>query len=375
MRTRPLILSEELERAILHGILEGKVAVDSVDGEELSKTGKQVHASLKSLSEGGVKPPFQYSSVILHASEVFGASKDALKTYLKAVALENVGTDAVTILQKVRDKKLLMELVTEAAKQFKSGDVNVTFITDLLTRANVAGGDLAPLSTMVGDTLPEPPVGRTLRSLPKLQECTGGIIGNWAIGGPPGIGKSKLVWQIIADVGREGVPALVYDFENTLPVLLYRQRAIYKDSLEKIREAMSHVYLREHIHTLDQDLRTVKPPALIVIDSVQSLPSFAKDHRVGLNSWIYRLDNLKKQGYNVLMVSEIPKYLYEQEPTLSAFKETGAIEYKADCAMLLTSAGYDDNVELHIVKNRHRPKKGLVSVLSSRNDWWWREDE
>lgn len=270
-----------------------------------------------------------------------------------------------------------MEIVTESVKQFKQGDVNVTFIQDILSRAPSVGNDLRSLADVVGDTLPEPPVGYKLRSLPKLSEHTGGLMGTWAIGGMPGIGKSKLVWQLIVELGRQDIPTLVYDFENTAPVLMYRQRQLHKDNLESMKESVRRVYLRDHIHTLDQDLRTIKPPAMIVIDSVQNLGSvgFAKDARAGLDKWIYRLDNLKKQGYNILLVSEIPKSQYEAEPSLAAFKETGAIEYKADCAMLLCSAGYDSNVELHIVKNRHRPHKGLVSVLTARNDWWWREME
>src|SRR3990167_5607306 len=139
-------------------------------------------------------------------------------------------------------------------------------------------------------------------------------------------------------------------------------REIYKGNLARIREATKNLYVRDSIRTLDADLSRIPAPALLVVDSVQKLPGSVENRRTGLDRWIHRLEALKKRGYFLLLVSEIGRASYEGDASIAAFKETGEIEYAVDAGIQLI-AQTDDVVQCHIVKNRHRPTKGLVSHM------------
>lgn len=366
-----LKLSEDLEKAILYGIIQGAADPDVVAPEELGKNGRVVLASIVSFQEGGAKPPHSYESLLLMGSEALGAPKESLKSFLREIAAENAGTDAETVLRRVRDKQLVVDLLNEAAAQLQKGSVDVGLLASTLETSAKDTALLQAVAEAVKDGLPLPPEGLQLASLPNLNIATGGLIGMWAIAGEPGVGKSTMAAQIAIDVGRH-TPVIWYDFENGFSVLMDRMRGIFKGDLEKIRAASSKLFIRDGIRSLDADLRTVGSPALIIIDSVQSLPTYGDQRRIGLDRWIHRLDQLKKRGFSILLISEVSRSQYNQDPYIGAFKETGDIEYKADAGIQMIPA-HGDDVELHIVKNRHRKHKGLACYLTRKNDWWFKE--
>jgi len=186
----------------------------------------------------------------------------------------------------------------------------------------------------------------------------------------PKVGKSTLAWQMALDAART-MPVIYYDFENGLPTLLARTAVVFGHDLERIRSVTARVYHRSSLRTLSTDLARIAPPALIVVDSVQKIPTYGDDRRVGLDRWVHRLEELKKRGYHVLMVSEINRASYDAEPTMGGYKETGEIEYTADCGLHLTLGG--NYLYVYTVAHRHRPTRGLVSTLRRKNTWFFEE--
>ena len=366
-----LRLSPDLEASLLHAIVRGIVHPDVVSPQELSKPGRVVLVSCQALDP----PTRTFHSVLLHAVEVLGAPQDQMAEYVGRVAASEAGVEAADILAKVRDKQILMELINEAGMQLQRGNLDLALLGGVLQRDSGLSRHIVSVSDAVKDGLPATPTGLRLRSLPILSAKSGGLLGLWAIAGEPGVGKSALAWQIALDVAKE-VKVLFYDFENGFSVLMDHTRTIFNGELPRIRAATTNIYYRDSIRSLDADLATAPAPALIVVDSVQKLPASMEYRRSSLDRWVHRLEYLKKRGYSVLLVSEVPRSQYNADAYIGAFKETGEIEYSADFGLqMLPVPPSGDIAEAHIVKNRHRPYKGFAVNLKrdEKRVWLWRE--
>lgn len=323
--------------------------------------------AIQSLVADGQHPPFATNAVGLVAVDVLGAPHEVIREYLRAMELAVAGVEIGAILGKVRSKQALIELINEASTMLGKGVLDVGLLTSVITR-DAGVSDIRPLTEELKDGFPDPPEGLSIDSLPALTEAVGGLYGMWAISGEPGVGKSGLGWQITLDLGRK-LPAIYYDFENGLSVLLERTRSMVSGNLERARNLVRNVYYRNSIRTLDADLASVPAPALIVVDSIQKLPGSIEHKRASLDRWVHRLEYLKKRGYHVIAISEIPRSQYQQDAYIGAFKESGEVEYSADTGIQLLPAK-EGSVEVHIVKNRHRPRKGYVAMLGRVGGGW-----
>jgi len=364
-------ISEDLEAALLYAIVKGLVDPDVVAPEELSKPGRLVLSSCLALAP----ETRTFKSVLLHAVEVLGAPGPQMADYLANVSASEAGVETSEILQKVRDKSTLLELINEAGAQLSKGVMDLALLGGVLQRDTGSSYRITSVGDAVKDGLPPTPTGQKLRSLPILSAKSGGLYGLWAIAGEPGVGKSALAWQIALDVAPV-IPTIYYDFENGFSVLMDHTRQIFQDDLDRLRRSTNRIYYRDSIRTLDADLMSVKAPALIVVDSVQKLPTNIMFHKSGLDKWVHRLEYLKKRGYYVLLVSEVPRSQYNSDAYIGAFKETGEIEYAADFGMqLLPIPPSGEIVEAVIVKNRHRPYKGFVANMKRdpKRVWIWQE--
>lgn len=364
-------LSEDLEYAALYAISRGITDANIVSEEELSKPGKVIYRSLLSLLATGRTPPFDTTAIGVTAVDVLGASRGAIKSYLLALQTATIGVEVKDILAKVRAKQILVELVNEAGSMLQKGILDVGLLNGVITRDSGGVSDIRPLSEMLTEGFPEPPIGITLDSLPTISEAIGGLYGMVAISGLPGIGKTALAWQVALDVGQK-IPVIYDDFENGLSVLMNRTRSIVGGDLERARHITRNIYYRDSVRTLDADLAVIQPPACIVVDSVQKLPGSVTHRRESLDKWVHKLEYLKKRGYHVIIVSEVPRSQYNQDAYIGAYKESGEIEYSADTGIQLLSAT-DNMIEVHIVKNRHRPTKGFVTMLRREQEWRFRE--
>ena len=358
-------LSEDLEHAVVQAIIRGVVAPDAVEPEELSKTARAVVGGIRSLTA-----PYAPEAVVLAATEIYGVAKETVASYLKQVSTHYAGADAGEILSAVRDRQLLVEVINEATSQLQ-GHIDVGLLGGLLAQAP-GGTSLSSVAERIKQGFPDPPQGVVLDSLPTLSNHVGGVYGVVALAGEPKVGKSTLAWQVGLDVARK-MPVIHYDFENGFAVLMNRTRKMYNGDLERARSATSNLYVRDSIRSLDADLARVPAPAVVVVDPIQKLPSSIQYKRAGLDRWIHRLEELKKRGYHILMVSEIGRAHYGDEAHIGAYKETGEIEYSADTGLQLIPTGANDQVEVHVVANRHHPHKGLSCVLQRKRAWIWKE--
>lgn len=372
MSKRTFKLSLDLELALLNAIARGLVVPGVVSEEELSKEGRATFSAIKLLLDE-IKPPLPYRSIWLTCIELFGLDKSTAEAFIKQLESAGVGLEVKTILQKVHDKQLLVDLINEAGGQLGRGSLDVGGLSLLLNETKSIDS-IVSVGEQLGQSLPDPPNGLTLHSLPSLSSKTGGIIGLWAIAGETGCGKSTLAWQIALDVAKQGVKVLYYDLENGFAVLMDRTATLFNRDLNLIRVSTNNIYYRDSIRTLDSDLSSVLSPALVVVDSVQKLPASMEYRRASLDRWVHRLESLKKRGYFVLLVSEIGRASYDADPHVGAFKETGEIEYSADCGIQVVPYGeHSEAVALHVVKNRHRKFKGYFGLLIRQRDWMFQE--
>lgn len=369
MAKRTLVLSEQLETMVLGAVLHGAVPFDLVKKDELSKNGRYVFDALERLRKS-TAPPFDHNAVLSMATEVLGADADDVRPYLKRLSVESAGKEVGEIVRAVRDRQVLVDILNSASEQLEKCVLDKSALLTCFDTQRI--DSLVPLANLAGEKLPDPPSGIPLKSLPFLSNATGGFFGMWAIAGTPGVGKSALALQVTLHVCQHK-PVLYYDFENGLHSMLHRIGDAL-GSVEKLKKATQQLYVRDSIKWMETDLAAVPAPALIVVDSVQKLPTSVEHRRTSLDKWIHRLEALKKRGYDVLLLSEKDRANYDKA-VINGFKETGEIEYSAEIGIQLLEGEDEEHVDLYIVKNRHRKDKGHVCTLVRRSVGWFVEEE
>jgi len=372
-----LQLGPDLELLVLNALMRGVLPPRAVRANELSKEGRYVWQAIKRLS-GGSEGPFAPRTVFVTATDVLGGDPEHLRDYIRKADTCGDGLEGGALLRSIRQKQQLLALINEASEQLGSGQYNPGVLAEITATDDRANG-LEPLVKYVSETLPELPKGPGIKSLPRLSEVSGGVFGFWAIGGEPGIGKSTLALQIAVSLQRV-VPVMYYDFEQGREALLSHLALALDKDVRAVRQATGQLYLRDTLRTLTADLQQIKPPALIIVDSIQKAPTSQEFRRVGLDNWVHKFEALKRRGYSVIGVSELGRASYQEaqkkgmpKAKLGGFKESGEIEYAADFGVQLTKSDYGEGVEVYVVKNRHRPYKGMIGEMERMNAWWFRE--
>ncbi|MDE1839854.1 MAG: AAA family ATPase [Thaumarchaeota archaeon] len=363
-------LSRDLEYSLLNAISRGVIPADLVQPDELGKEGQTVLAALSKLRET-TTPPYVERAVTSVATDVLGAERDKIRPYIVRVFQQDSGREAADILWAVRSRQALTDVMNEVGQQLARGSLDVGAITERLRVEQRAS--LVPAITLIGKELPKRPVGIQLPKLPRINEATNGLLGMWVLGGETGVGKSTFALQLSAMIG-ETMPVLYYDAENGTDILL-ANLGEGLGSIERLREATKQMYFLPTIRTLDADLNAVKPPALVVVDSIQKFgfSTASKSRRDSIDSLLGRLEKLKKRGYSVIVLSEVSRGNYG-EVRNSGYAETRELEYSADMAAQLVGDGTEDgDVDFHITKNRHSKKRGLITSMERVNNWWFRE--
>lgn len=369
-------LAQDLEQSLLKAISLGLTLPSTLAPEELSKAGRAVLKSTTHLINNGATTPLKPSAIYLCSKKIFGGDKKELTKYLNQLTNLELGSDAAAVIQTLRDKDTLVQLVNEAGNQLKEGSPNFLQLSGLLEERKDAGGrKIKPLSALVGNSWPAPPHGPEIRSLPKISKAANGLCGIWALGGDPGVGKSTLAWQLALEMNSH-MDVLYYDLDGTgTDWFIERGRHIY-GSTKKLKTHCDNIYVRTGIASLDTDLMRAKTPALVIIDTLQTLPTNIFHRRSSLDKWLADFKSIHQRGFTLILVSEVGRNSYG-EPGLDSYKETGDIEYACSFGAILTGdpEEEDEPVEFTIVKNRHSKRKGHLLDLERDEDktFWFNE--
>ena len=369
---RVLPLNSDLEKAVLYAMMHGQMEASSVNKDELSKIGRVIYTAIRSLVKDRGKSVHP-KTVYLTATEVHNADSAEIKSFLKDIEAGEI-PEIQSIHSALTRKRVITSLVNEATDQVASGDYSILALRSLIEASTHSRNTLTPLSKEMGDDV-GPPEGIPIPCLSTVTEATGGLFGVWLLGGEPAAGKSTLALQISLSVGRRR-PVLYYDFEQGKSVIRYHVKKALGGDKAKIEEATHQLYIRHSLGSLEYDLNMIDKPSLVVVDSIQKVASSVTFRRESLESWVHKLEALKKYGHHVIMVSEKKRGSYGA-PSLEGYKETGELEYAADAAFDMIKPDEEDSsiVDLFITKNRHYAKRGFVTQLKRENSWWFAENK
>ena len=120
-------------------------------------------------------------------------------------------------------------------------------------------------------------------------------------------------------------------------------------------------------------------PALVIVDYLQLLAMGGGDNammRVAMDNTVRVLtDRARKTNAAFLLISSVTRDKYDAEPTMAMYKESGLIEYNADCLLALGNARdntgktisgsteWERAVRLVVLKNRYGEKDKTCDFL------------
>jgi hypothetical protein len=364
-------LAPVLEYGLINSLFKKEITYQDIERKTLSNVGQTVHKAVQKFVDEGVE--WNEAAILTLATEGFGADHGRMQEYLANVARHTIPA-ASSIYQVLKDRNALINIINEINKQLTTGDLDLSRLQQYTTSRGPQL-DLTTASDDLENGEPVPPEGPKIVSLPRLSQATNGAYGIYLIAGMPNVGKSTVGAQVTTDIAAKGkLPCLVYDYENGRNAYLYR--LVRNFGMEQARRIGKRIFIRESLKTLNRDLNTIKPPAVLVIDSIQKIATKSDDRREGLDGWVHRFEEIKKEGYHVVLISEINRASYSGDPKLDCFKETGALEYAADSAVVLQEAS-EGLLKLWLVKNRHYPLKGQIGMIerSKQREFWFQEVE
>ena len=169
-RNKEIPLSPELERVVLAALLAGTLAVDGVRPGELSKPGRLILEAITRVVADGGRAPFDSSAVVVLATDVLGADREAAAGLMADIQRAPVGSGAATVLNQVAERRLLADVLNSVSEQLTTGKLDLVGLRGLLDSHHTSGGDLVPVSDMLSGGFPDPPSFVPLKSLPAV--CT-----------------------------------------------------------------------------------------------------------------------------------------------------------------------------------------------------------
>ena len=361
-------MNQTLEFTVIYALIVGSLTPKQVKPHlpMFSKEGKVAYQGVQWLITQGAEPPFTTQGVKAACVEALGAVDHDIGPYFKQVENTVVGQEIVTVLKGAQDKYKLLQLQQLITKQlaelafdpsaFKAVIENTTSTDTMKSLAEQASDwedqDDGATRIALGDGLRD------------LQEETRGVSGFWVIGGITGSGKSTLAWQLSVLAGRQR-PVLYYDLENTAKVLYERTLASMDGDVRKTYEALRSVYVRTEPREVFREVQELGTQGLIVLDSIQKIPSDVHVKRETMEEWLAKLDRLKQDGHIVIVVSQLNR-------GEGNYKGTNDIEHTADFGIKLDP--HDSNPlwsNIYIEKNRHGIHRGFLCTLKREKSWLW----
>ena len=171
------------------------------------------------------------------------------------------------------------------------------------------------------------------------------------VGGEPGIGKSTLLLQIAGSVANLGGKVVYASGEESLPQI--RSRAERLGVLNENIFAMSTVQLEDIFPVLESNA----PPALLIIDSVQTLSSIRAEGLPGNVSQVRAVatevvERCKRYGTTVILVGHVTK-----DGTLAGPR---LLEHMVDTVISIEGDRQQAFRLLRVLKNRFGPNQELL---------------
>jgi len=271
--------------------------------------------------------------------------------------------DHKVLLKVAKEKETLVKILNEASKQLSSGDVGLRKFTEITEKQQTASEPPKSMSEKFKDYDGEPIEGMPLISLPVISKAARGVQGVWVLGGFEGVGKSTLALQVALDLQSHS-KVLYYDIDGTGEQwMVYRvSQAVGKENFE---DSTKNVFYRESIEALDSDLIMFPPPAVLVIDSIQTLPYQVQQRRSSVDGWLNTFKALTNKGYVIILISELSR---EGE-----YKESSGINYAGTVNIELQED--QDMLAVNFKKNRHGPQKGHITSLVRNAQYPYRLEE
>ncbi len=171
------------------------------------------------------------------------------------------------------------------------------------------------------------------------------------LGGEPGVGKSTFLLQLLGGISKTGKKGVYISGEETLAQL--KQRAGRLNVLGPGVYALHATRMEEILHLFKQG----DPPALIVVDSVQTLISDQISGGAGSISQVKYvvsclLEEVKKADVTLVLVGHVTKEGHIAGPKL--------VEHMVDTVLYLEGDENNSYRILRVVKNRFGPTSHIL---------------
>lgn len=257
--------------------------------------------------------------------------------------------------------------------------------------------------------------GRMKTGFPQLDEILGGGLapGLVVLGGQPGVGKSTFCLQLAENVAESGIPVLYFSFE--MPEQFIAAKAISRKlfqndcrisavqllggdekteldeaqrklvgqvkASEEFLKVMENFYVWTSPRTVSEmkDMITEfaekreaenKGKPLVVVDYLQFVPtekdSKFKSDKEKNDEKVKQFTQLAHEdGFTMLLISSLNRGSYGGDIQISAFKETGEIEYSADVLLGLQFQSFGRRTS-PAKEQAKDPREVKISVLKNR---------
>ena len=237
--------------------------------------------------------------------------------------------------------------------------------------------------------------------------------GLYMLGALPASGKTTFAWQLLNQLAEKGEPCVYCSFEMSRAELftksivrelykknpqkserlnltsanirrgamrgsreLQEQAAMFAKSATNLKVAeLSNTSVTELIEGLKPLVFEVDRSPVICVDYLQIIPSKgskASSAKEKVDGIMLRLKDFQRETQaTLLVISSFNRENYYQPVSFSSFKESGAIEYSADCIWGLENYGVDAEGKLdkgEVIKmSKEKVRKVKFSCLKNRN--------
>jgi DNA repair protein RadA/Sms len=224
--------------------------------------------------------------------------------------------------------------------------------------ARVGRGKAFPLEALTGQTLDAP---RIPSGISELDRVTGGGFVHGSVlllGGEPGIGKSTLLIQAAAALANKGQRVVYISGEEAAAQVRLRASRL------ELSTAPVELASETHVDDIVATLQSGRTPALVIIDSIQTMWTNAIESAPGTVSQVRGsaqalIRYAKSSGATVILVGHVTKDGQIAGPRV--------VEHMVDVVMFFEGEGGHDFRILRGLKNRFGPTDE-IGVFEMRGD-------